>query len=81
MKLYNPTDNDVEITFNGVEYSIKSLSIKDLPEKVAKHWKENIHQFLEINTDTEIITEVTDEQIDEVIEEVVKSTIKKTKTK
>jgi hypothetical protein len=47
MKLYNPTNESLEIQYNGSKYSIKAGETKEIENEVAKHWKDTIHLFLE----------------------------------
>lgn len=46
--LYNPTSNDVHITYKGTNYNIAPESKLHVSEEVAEFWTK-VHQFLQSN--------------------------------
>lgn len=52
MILKNPTDSNLTIKFNGVEYSLGAGATKEFPADVAEYWRKKLHLFLEVVKDT-----------------------------
>lgn len=48
----NPTGKELEIMYKGIVYSIPANGQTNLPDEVASHWKEHIHQFIELKDDS-----------------------------
>ncbi len=48
MILRNPTDSDLTIKFNGIEYSLGANAEKEIPDDVAVYWRTKLHQFLQV---------------------------------
>lgn len=46
MIVKNPTGNDLEIQYNGFEYSLPGHGEVSLPTEVATYWQSKIHNFL-----------------------------------
>ncbi len=55
MRVTNPTESKIDMTLNGIAYSIGAKDSKDVSEEIAKHWKEKVHSFVELSEDKPII--------------------------
>lgn len=51
MILYNPTDQEVAISFKGDEFVIEALGELKVSNEVGTYWQGKIHAFLEIRPD------------------------------
>ena len=71
----NPTDKDIKVTFESVDYSVKADSSVSVPNDIAIKWLK-IHEFLFVSE--EVVKEKKVEK-KEVKKEVVKEEVKKTK--
>ncbi len=68
MKVVNPTQNDISVQIEGTRYDVEANgSINGVSDSHAKHWKENIHQFIELVSET---PESIKEEVEKIINEV-----------
>lgn len=58
-KIYNPTENDVNITIGGIAYSVKAGESTDEKEEVVEKWIAT-HQFLQVK-EVEVVVEKKEE--------------------
>lgn len=70
MILKNPTNAELAIKFNGIEYTLPGYDQKEFPNEVAVYWRTKLHQFLEVVKEPK--AKVTEVKVPEVIVEVVK---------
>lgn len=83
MKITNPLDKDISVSYRGVDYTVDAnSSINNVPDKAAIYWKSMIHNFIIISSDSEPVkeVEVKKEVIEEIVENVVKEKPKKKST-
>jgi len=51
MKIYNPTNNKIEVTIFGRQYAIEAEgTLTGIPSEVATYWG-GLHEFLKISED------------------------------
>lgn len=53
MKVINPTDKDLQIQYKGDVYSVKANDSVNVPSDVAEYWKSMIHNFLQVEEESE----------------------------
>lgn len=72
MKITNPTNSKISITYRGTNYEIEAGNeIRDIPKEVANYWKSRIHNFIIVSEDTPVVKEIEqNEEKEEVKEEV-----------
>lgn len=66
MQVKNPTENTLEFQFKGVKYSVGPNASVSVPDAVAEHWKERVHEFIELSADA--LTVAVEEKVEEVVE-------------
>lgn len=89
MKIINPTDKKLEMQFEGTTYSVEAEDSTEVSNKVATHWKKNVHSFIVIETEevkvaSEPVKEEKpkeDKKVEEVKEEKPKVSLNKTNKK
>jgi hypothetical protein len=69
MILVNPTDNDITVKIEGIEYTAPANGGVELPEAHAKYWKERLHSFMELAEDAPKEKKI-DAPVEEKVEEV-----------
>lgn len=88
MKVYNPTEEAITITYKGVDYTAPAGGFaEEVPATVAEHWKTMIHNFVIISDDSasvapskpEVKAAVVQIPVEEVVAQEVASELKKTK--
>lgn len=59
-KVYNPTDKEIKVQIKGVVYvaPAKGYATNVKPEH-AEHWKNHIHQFVQVMDETGVVLETT----------------------
>lgn len=61
MIVQNPTDLDIKVSIDGVEYFVGPQDeISNVPEQAANYWKTKLHEFLIVLPDTEVVKKVTE---------------------
>lgn len=90
IKVYNPTNHTLNVMIQGYEYEAAPESYAcrvgkpdrtDIPEDHASHWKNRIHQFIELQVEEDgkaeevVVTEKKEEKEEE--EEGIVSKVKK----
>lgn len=79
MKVINPTNNDIVVKFYGITYTVKANSeLSNVPKEIASKWKEEIHNFLKIEKDSEKIvipeakkeTKIVTQEVKKIAEEI-----------
>jgi hypothetical protein len=54
-KLYNPTNSEVNLVFQGVPFSILAMGTsEELQPEVAEYWTTRIHEFLQVVSETPV---------------------------
>jgi len=55
MKVINPTKDTIKVQIKGTEYVIEpESSLVNVPNEIAKYWKENIHTFIGIELEDNV---------------------------
>ncbi len=69
MKIINPTENKLEMQFEGTTYTVEADDSTEVSEKVATHWKENVHSFIVVETDEVKVAPKVEDKKEDVIED------------
>lgn len=84
MRVINQTKDKLTIKYKGVEYSVDGEDAVDVPDEVATYWKNNIHQFIAVET-VKVVeekeTQSTEEKQEKETKEKSKKEVKKSTNK
>lgn len=71
MKITNPTNEAIAIQYRGADYRVDAMStIQDVPEEAAIYWRDMIHNFIIVSSDS---ATVAPKKVIEIPEEIVMS--------
>lgn len=72
MRITNPTKNRIEVSIKGVKYAIEPEGIlENIPEEHARYWQEDLHKFLILRKDKEVLPEPVLPPIVDIVEPVL----------
>ena len=64
MKITNPTEEKISMTFEGIIYKIEAMSsLSDVPARAAEHWKAMVHNFVVLSSDEVVIKKEVKKEI------------------
>ena len=59
MIIKNPTNEKISVLIKGVSYTVEAEgTINNVPEEHARYWQENLHKFIILRKEKEIVSEV-----------------------